>query len=71
MTTPARAPLCVGCTHLRQGDTFSCDAFPDGIPEDITFSRTDHRQPVKGDHGIQFVALTPKDARYAAELFND
>jgi len=41
---------------LRQGlkEKPACEAFPDGIPEDILQSRVDHRNPVKGDHGLQW-----------------
>jgi hypothetical protein len=43
---------------------FFCDAFPDGIPEAIIRSRGDHRQPVEGDHGLQFL---PKSEAAAAK----
>lgn len=43
------------CVHYkRSAETLICDAFPDGIPEAILHSRTDHRRPVEGDHGIIF-----------------
>ena len=51
------APICLWCTrfHGNQGRPFTCDAFPDEIPDDIFFtSRIDHRKPVRGDHGLQF-----------------
>ncbi len=31
-----------------------CDAFPDGIPEEIAYGDNLHLKPVKGDHGLQF-----------------
>ena len=50
-------PLCESCRHLRSGaDGFghACDAFPDGIPDDVYPGGFDHRQPHDGDHGIRF-----------------
>lgn len=54
-------PQCLSCTHWvspldRDGDdeTQTCAAYPDGIPDDIWWNKTDHRQPAKGDHGIQW-----------------
>lgn len=55
-------PLCTRCLHLHdQADAFdtedgawTCDAFPEGIPEGILFGEIDHTQPVEGDHGIQY-----------------
>ena len=40
-----------------EGEKFErpvCDAFPKGIPKDITFGQNLHLKPVLGDHGIQF-----------------
>ena len=52
MTQPA-PPICSFCVHaqLRQS---RCDAFPSGIPKAVIENRADHRQPIEGDHGIQF-----------------
>jgi hypothetical protein len=48
-----------------------CDAFPAGIPHEILFSQADHRKPYPDDLGIQFEPKTPKDAEYAAMMFED
>lgn len=52
---------CAFCKHFRGDDRTGnfCDAFPDGdgIPQEIIDNDFDHRQPHKGDHGIQFEAL--------------
>jgi hypothetical protein len=65
-------PICGGCTHFQliTETTGTCDAFPDGIPADIWLSDADHREPVCGDHGIQFAAKDIRAERYAAVLFS-
>lgn len=71
------APICYGCTHFIQHPDKSrgfgqfCAAFPAGIPADILESRADHRQPYPDDAGVQFVPLTPQDAAYAAQVFEE
>jgi len=32
----------------------ACEAFPDGIPDDIAYGDNLHEKPVEGDHGIQY-----------------
>lgn len=53
--TSVPPPICFGCKHFR--DMWTCDAFPDRIPQEIIESEHDHRTPFKGDHGIQFDPL--------------
>ena len=31
-----------------------CEAFPNGIPDDIAYGDNDHTKPVEGDNGIQY-----------------
>jgi len=59
---------CLACKHwqspldrtdanAQQGvPTQVCDAYPlpSGIPSDVWWNRVDHRQPVDGDHDIQW-----------------
>lgn len=58
------APICFECA-LYHGDPeepftpFRCDAFPDGIPEEILTSEHDHRQPFEGDSGKTFLPIEP------------
>lgn len=58
---------CAKCKHKRTGQTvyiddmpyLTCDAFPNGVPREITRGDHDHKTPYPGDHGIMFEA---KDA---------
>ena len=59
MTQP-REGACIFCKHMH-ADGRSCDAFRDGIPDDLRFSDLgsnkppyDHRKPYPGDNGIRF-----------------
>jgi hypothetical protein len=50
--TSVLTPMCYTCIHLQPGMT--CDAFPEGIPDEIAESAADHRLPYPGDNGIQY-----------------
>lgn len=65
MTTPA-IPICESCALLGPGPDggFACDAFPDGIPEDIYPGGFDHRQPYAGDGGVRW-RLSSEDGAQA------
>ena len=43
---------CSYCIH--EGDDMTCDAFPDGIPDEILDGGDDHLESFEGDNGIQF-----------------
>ena len=43
------APMCVACKRNRKDGT--CDAYLDGIPQEITDGTWDHRFPKPGDGG--------------------
>ena len=58
LTIPFLSEVCAFCRHLRKdGIGRTCDAFPDGIPLLIWRGENRHRDPYKGDHGIQFEAI--------------
>ena len=47
--------LCLVCAH--RGLNIACDAFPQGIPDEILSGKFDHTKPYKGDNGIMFKKL--------------
>jgi len=54
-------PMCMWCKRLDK-DGPGCEAFPDGIPDEILDNQVDHRKPVDGDRGLQFKPKS-KDVR--------
>lgn len=68
-------PICVNCQRLHAAVYgkwgMYCDAFPDGIPDAIIGSRVDHRKPVDGDHGLQFLATSNTAAADAAQIIDE
>lgn len=61
-------PQCLTCLHWISpldvgdgtGDTQTCKAYPDQIPDDIWWNRADHRQAQPGDHGVHWQARDAK-----------
>jgi hypothetical protein len=47
-------PICSDCKHLHDDLGFKCDAFPEGIPDEIITGGFIHKKPFPGDNGIQF-----------------
>ena len=71
--TSIAMPICIGCRHYDRtapGPGIRCTAFPDGVPEAIFESRTDHREPYEGDRGIVFDPINAEATEYAELLFN-
>ena len=50
-------PLCYDCNYFHAVNSRACDAFPEGIPDEIWTGTIKHDNPYPGDHSIQF---TPK-----------
>jgi hypothetical protein len=65
------APMCVYCKRLAPGGRLHCEAYPDGIPQEIVMSEVDHRKPYKGDGGKQFVAYAKSDEQVVEARWRD
>lgn len=56
---------CVSCRRKVRGPI--CEAYPDGIPEEILDGRVDHKTPYPGDHGLIYLPLRPEATDTQAE----
>lgn len=62
-------PMCVACEHLhRSADNRTCNAFPEGIPEEIWVNQHDHHKPYPGDQGVRFELAPIPEARREAVI---
>ena len=58
------ARQCATCkNHIPR--TFSCRAFPNGIPDEIAEGMWDHRESFPGDNGILYDPKDPDDPQSA------
>ncbi len=53
--------LCHDCVYFHNVDLRTCDAFPEGIPNEIWNGVFKHDKPYPGDRGIQFKPKLPKE----------
>ncbi|WP_148208569.1 hypothetical protein [Solidesulfovibrio magneticus] len=53
--------FCRICKHYRNDKTFTCTAFPDGIPKKILYAREFHFKNFHGDGGIKFEVIPEKE----------
>ncbi len=61
-------PMCAACKHLhRDADDRTCNAFEEGIPEEIWTNHHDHHEPYPGDQGTRF-ELMPLPERQAQQV---
>lgn len=56
--------LCYACERYARG---SCEAYPERIPDAILVGGADHRSPLPGDHGKQFLMADRPDADLALQ----
>jgi excisionase family DNA binding protein len=47
-------PLCHDCNYFYGINSRTCDAFPEGIPNEIWIGKIKHDKPYPFDQGIQF-----------------
>lgn len=62
--------LCQCCARFHRESAFpvTCEAFPKGIPDAIFDAEADHREPFKGDRGLQFVLAQGRDEEFKAAV---
>lgn len=56
ISVQAHSLQCLICGH-RQGDTMTCAAYPEGIPDLIARGHVSHGVPRPGDRGLQWVRV--------------
>ncbi len=57
---------CIGCVHVKrdrldENGVPTCEAFPYGIPREISSGEDDHSRPIEGDHGICYTEALEDD----------
>lgn len=49
------APVCETCERLnREKKGYTCEAFPDGVPDEVLFNGNPHTSEIPGDKGLLY-----------------
>ncbi len=62
--------LCYDCVYFDTGNTRTCGAFPQKIPDEIWNGTFIHDKPFSGDHGIQFKQKLQNDFLSVTKVAN-
>jgi len=65
--------LCYDCSCFHDASSRMCNAFPEGIPDEIWTGAIKHDKPYPGDHGFQFKPKFPDEflsVTKVADLFS-
>ena len=64
--------MCVFCQRINRVErNWTCEAFPDGIPDPISFHYIDHREPFEGDQGLRFIPVDDLSKKLVDEFYNE
>ena len=70
--TPTCARFVSPFSPANKTGKIECAAFPEGIPDEIWNMQVDHREPVDGDHGLQWLANEGYEyPQYALDLIRE
>lgn len=60
-------PICYKCSRKFVGQ-LACQAYPDGIPDDIIDGEVEHTRPLPYDGGLQYAEGLPRLRKYGDDV---